>query len=109
MLQFTRYCGVFTATTVNEWTPILALAVEWNFQSIKALGVNRLCAIATAVDKIVLGRRYNIFECLENTYINLCWWDEALTVEEGILLGIEDVIKIAAVCQRKNRFAFFLG
>ncbi|KIM92288.1 hypothetical protein PILCRDRAFT_354 [Piloderma croceum F 1598] len=108
MLQFTRGCGVFTATTIDEWTPILALTFKWNFQSIKTLAVNHLSTIATAVDKIVLGRQYNIFEWLENAYTTLCWRDEALMIEKGMLLGVKDVIMIMAVCQGKNRSAFIL-
>jgi hypothetical protein len=83
--------------------------VEWNFQSIKNLAVERLSAIATPVDKIVLGRRYNIFEWLENAYIDVCWRDQALTIEEGKLLGVEDVIKIAAMRQGGNGSDFIPG
>ncbi|KIM91718.1 hypothetical protein PILCRDRAFT_827 [Piloderma croceum F 1598] len=102
-------CSALALTTVDEWTSILRLAVEWNFQSIKNLAVERLSAIATPVDKIVLGRRFDIFEWLENAYTNVCWRDEALTIEEGKLLGVEDVIEIAAMRQWGNGSDFIPG
>ena len=85
------------------------LAAQWNFQSIKTLAVNHLSAIASLVDKIVLGRRYDIIEWLENAYTAVCWRDEALTIQEGKLLGVEDVVKIAAVRQGKNSSSFIPG
>jgi hypothetical protein len=54
----------------------------------------------------MLGRRFNILGWLGNAYATVCWRNEALTIEEGKLLGIEDVIKIAAIRQGKNRSAF---
>jgi len=101
-------CGVFTAT-VDEWTSILVLAVQWNFQSIRTLAINRLSAVTTPVDKIVLGRGHDIFEWLENAYATVCWRDEPLTIEEGKRLGVEDVIKIAAVRQGNNTSDFIPG
>ena len=54
----------------------------------------------------MLGRRFNILEWLGDAYATVCRRNEALTIEEGKLLGIEDVIKIAAIRQGKNRSAF---
>jgi len=61
-------CGVFAATSVNEWTSILMLATQWNFQSIKTLAVNRLSSIASPVQKISLGYGFNIAEWVEDAY-----------------------------------------
>jgi hypothetical protein len=85
------------------------LATQWNFKSIKTLAVNHLSAMTSPVDKIVLGRRYDISEWLGMAYTILCSRDEALTIKEGKLLGLEDVIKIAALRQGKNRSGFFPG
>jgi hypothetical protein len=85
------------------------LATQWNFKSIKTLAVNHLSAMTSPVDKIVLGRRYDISEWLGMAYTILCSRDEALTIKEGKLLGLEDVIKIAALHQGKNRSGFFPG
>jgi len=54
----------------------------------------------------MLGRRFNILGWLGNAYATVCRRNEALTIEEGKLLGIEDVVKIAAIRQGKNRSAF---
>jgi hypothetical protein len=85
------------------------LVVQWSFQSIKTLAVNPLSAMTSLVDKIVLSHQYNIFKWLENAYTAVCWWDEALTIEEGRLLGVEDIIKIVAGHQGKNMSDFNPG
>lgn len=102
-------CGVFAATSVDEWTSILTLAIQWNFQSIKNLAIDHLSSIASPVEQIMLGRRFNILEWLGNAYAQVCWRNEALTIEEGQLLGIKDVVKIAAIRQGKNKSAFTTG
>jgi len=102
-------CGIFAATSVDEWTSILTLAIQWNFQSIKNLAIDRLSSIASPVEQIMLGRRFNILEWLGNAYAQVCWRNEALTIEEGQLLGIKDVVKIAAIRQGKNKSAFTTG
>jgi hypothetical protein len=87
---------------VGEWTSILTLAIQWDFQSVKTLAANRLSFIASPIEKIVLGRRFDMFEWLQDGYTAVCSRHEALTIEEGNLLGIEDVVKIAAVRQGKK-------
>ena len=57
----------------------------------------------------MLGRRFGILEWLGNAYAQVCWRNEALTIEEGQLLGIKDVVKIAAIRQGKNKSAFTTG
>src|ERR1700691_5219673 len=99
----------FAATSVDEWMLILTLAIHWNFQSIKNLAIDRLSSIASPVEQIMLSRRFNILEWLGNAYAQVCWRNEALTIEEGKLLGVKDVVKIAAIRQGKNKSAFTTG
>lgn len=89
-----------TASTVAEWTAILDLAANWNFKSIKALAIKKLACIASPIDKIVLGRKYDIEAWLGDAYEAVCIRDEPLTLEEGNRLGMEDVINISATRQR---------
>lgn len=65
----------------------------------KLLSIHRLSFTASPIDKIVLGRRYNISEWLGGAYEAVCTRSDPLTVEEGIRLGVEDAVRIAAVRQ----------
>jgi len=86
-------------TTPDEWTSILDLAARWNFQTIRLLAIERLARMDSPIDKIVLGRRHGITEWLPDAYEAVCKRQGPLTHEEGIRLGMEDVIKISAVRQ----------
>jgi len=92
--------GVYTATTVDEWTVILHLAVRWGFDSIKTLAIKHLAPIATDVDKIVLGRQYGIDPWLCEAFIAVCMREQSLTKEEGRRMKVDDVVEISAVRQR---------
>jgi hypothetical protein len=98
--------GLYTAATVEDWTSILDLAAKWNFQSIKGLAIKQLVPITSPIDKVVLGRRHSITEWLSEAYSAICERRDALTLEEGIRLGMEDVIKIAAVRQGEQSSTF---
>ena len=94
---FCREFGQYTATTVSEWTAILDLAAKWNFKSVRALAVKHLAPIASPIDKIVLGRKHSINEWLGDAYRSVCTRPEPLTHDEGMRLGMGDVIKISAI------------
>ncbi|KAF7981392.1 hypothetical protein HWV62_33887 [Athelia sp. TMB] len=97
-----------TEKTTPQWTSILHLAAKWEFESIKLLAIDNLTANAVPVDKIVLGRRYGIVEWLPGAYQAVCTREDSLTLQEGMKLGVEDVIKISAARQAygcgKSRF-----
>ncbi|KZP03813.1 hypothetical protein FIBSPDRAFT_941334 [Athelia psychrophila] len=85
--------------TTAQWTSILHLAAKWGFESIQLLAIDNLTATAIPVDKIVLGRRYGISDWLPGAYEAVCTRSDPLTVEEGMKLGVEDIIKISAARQ----------
>ncbi|KZP08646.1 hypothetical protein FIBSPDRAFT_670202, partial [Athelia psychrophila] len=91
--------GMYTATTVDEWSAILHIAVRWSFGSIRALSIKHLAPIATDVDKIVLGRQYAIDEWLADAYLAVCIREQSLTEEEGTRLKVADIIKISSIRQ----------
>ncbi|KAF7970474.1 hypothetical protein HWV62_23889 [Athelia sp. TMB] len=97
-----------TEKTTPQWTSILHLAAKWEFESIKLLAIDNLTANAVPVDKIVLGRRYGIIEWLPEAYQAVCTREDSLTLQEGMKLGVQDVIKISAARQAygcgKSRF-----
>ncbi|KZP25614.1 hypothetical protein FIBSPDRAFT_855546 [Athelia psychrophila] len=82
-----------------QWTSILHLAAKWGFESIQLLAIDNLTASAIPVDKIVLGRRYGILDWLPGAYEAVCTRADPLTVEEGVKLGVEDVVRISAARQ----------
>ncbi|KZP15106.1 hypothetical protein FIBSPDRAFT_705228, partial [Athelia psychrophila] len=88
-----------TAKATPQWTSVLHLAAKWGFESIQLLATDNLTETATPVDKIVLGRRYGISDWLPRAYEAVCTRADPLTVEEGMKLGVEDIIKISAARQ----------
>ncbi|KZP33824.1 hypothetical protein FIBSPDRAFT_720283, partial [Athelia psychrophila] len=91
--------GVYTASTVEEWTAILHLANEWRFESVRTLAVKQLLPIATDVEKIILGRQYAIDEWLGDAYLAVCMREQSLTEEEGTRMKVADIIKINSIRQ----------
>ncbi|KZP33843.1 hypothetical protein FIBSPDRAFT_846994 [Athelia psychrophila] len=89
--------GVYTASTVEEWTAILHLANEWHFESIRTLAIKHLSPIATDIDKIILGRQYAINEWLGDAYLAVCMREQSLTKEEGRRMQVDDIIEINTI------------
>ncbi|KZP11505.1 RHD3-domain-containing protein [Athelia psychrophila] len=91
--------AIYTASTVDEWTAILHLAVRWGFQSIKTLAISQLTPIATDIDKIALGRQYEINPWLHEAFTAVCIRERSLTKEEGRRMSVNDIIDINAIRQ----------
>ncbi|KZP29670.1 hypothetical protein FIBSPDRAFT_680093, partial [Athelia psychrophila] len=91
--------GVYPASTVQEWSGILHLADKWSFQSIRALAIAQIAPIASPTDKIVFGKLYGVNEWLISAYHAVCTRPDALCLEEGRRLGVDDVIRINAIRQ----------
>ncbi|KAF7973682.1 hypothetical protein HWV62_14674 [Athelia sp. TMB] len=91
--------GVFSATTVKDWSSILRLSDLWAFLSIRSLAIKHLTSITSPIDKIVIGRRYAVNEWLIAAYGHVCRRPEPLNEEEGMKLGMRDVIRITSVRQ----------
>ncbi|TFY71232.1 hypothetical protein EVG20_g1773 [Dentipellis fragilis] len=83
--------------TVDAWTAVLRLSTKWSFASIRALAIDRLEPIASAVDKVVLGRIYTIDSWLRPGFVALCERAQPLTKDEGRRLGVDDVILIVTI------------
>ncbi|KDQ53627.1 hypothetical protein JAAARDRAFT_86737, partial [Jaapia argillacea MUCL 33604] len=88
-----------TATTADEWTSVLALATKWSFTTIRSLAIRELFPLASPIEKIVVGRQYNIPGWLQDAYVAVCERPEALTKKEGERLGLDEVIKISQLRQ----------
>lgn len=82
--------------TVEEWTSVLTLSDKWNFAQLKTLATRELGFITSAIDKVVLSKKYNIGnpQWLLAAYRELCTRRHPLSFVEGEKLGLETVIKI---------------
>lgn len=83
----------------EEWISILKLASKWEFQSLQKRAISEVDNIATPIEKVTLGRDYDIPELRLPAYVDLCKSIVPLTEEDGELLGLRDVIKIYRVRQ----------
>ncbi|KZP18916.1 hypothetical protein FIBSPDRAFT_828733 [Athelia psychrophila] len=92
--------GMYTASTVEEWTAILHLAEKWCFRSIRDLAIRHLTPIANDIDKIILGRQFGISQWLGGAYLAVCMREKNLTEEEGRGMDVEDIIKISSIRQQ---------
>jgi hypothetical protein len=83
--------------SAEEWTSVLSLASRWEFTSLCELAMQHLFAITSAVERIALGRRYDIPGWLVPAYTEVCERKDPLTLGEGRLLGLDDAILIGQV------------
>jgi hypothetical protein len=83
--------------TVDDWTAVLSLASKWEFATIRQLAINRLARLASPVERITRAVKYGVDDWLLPAYTELCARDEPLTLEEGLKLGIRDVIFVGQV------------
>lgn len=80
--------------TAASWASVLHLASQWNFPSIQELAIQSFTPSASDVDKVVLGHRYRFEQWLLPGYTGLVERKEPLTPDEGMRLGVEDVVSI---------------
>lgn len=80
--------------TAAAWASVLHLASQWDFPSIQELAIQSFTPSASDVDKVVLGHRYGFEGWLLPGYTGLVERKEPLTPEEGMRLGVEDVVLI---------------
>lgn len=87
------------ARSSEEWASILELASKWEFQSLCKRAISELESLATPIEKVILGRKYDIPELSLPAYADLCQSTVPLTEEDGKRLGLRDVIKIYCIRQ----------
>ncbi|TDL13800.1 hypothetical protein BD410DRAFT_698795, partial [Rickenella mellea] len=74
--------------TINEWLGVLYLADMWNFKASRRLSIDKLGKLPMdAVERILLGRKYNITEWLMAAHLHLARRQRFLTVLEAEELG----------------------
>ncbi|KIL60488.1 hypothetical protein M378DRAFT_918775 [Amanita muscaria Koide BX008] len=83
------------AKTSEEWTSILELASKWGFEGLRSRAISELKqTLNTPVDMVAFGRQYDIPDILLPGYAILCQSNVPLTYEEGLHLGMKDVVDI---------------
>ncbi|TFK65793.1 hypothetical protein BDN72DRAFT_772918, partial [Pluteus cervinus] len=87
--------GQYDATSFDEWASILKVAHHWEFRSIIKLALEKIEPVSSPVDKVVLGRTYNIPEWAIEARVLLCRREEPITLEEASRMGMEEVVNIS--------------
>jgi hypothetical protein len=80
--------------TQDEWASVLALAHTWDFPAIRALAIQKLTPITSAIDKIVLAREHAVDEWLEDSYLAVCEAPKLPSPEDRRRLGMDDLIRV---------------
>lgn len=86
-------------TTAKEWTSVLALATKFQFLEYRELAITRLLQLASPIDRVLLARQFDVSPWLRPAYLELCKRDEALTLDEGMRLGMRYVIMLSEIRQ----------
>lgn len=88
--------------SLEEWTSILALAHQWQFDEVKRLAVEEMeKLVIPAVEKAVLAQKYDVGRgWLETAYATLGARTDHLSIEDGYRLGLENVVRLGNVRER---------
>jgi hypothetical protein len=80
---------------ISEWTAILKVSHQWSITRFHAYAIKQLDTLSLpAVDKLLLGRRYDVPSWIQPAFRRLCEQGAELSDEEGRKLGLEDVLLI---------------
>ncbi|KAF9562970.1 hypothetical protein CPC08DRAFT_345049 [Agrocybe pediades] len=87
---------------IEEWTSVLNLATRWDFSSIRALAIEKLATELTGRSpalKLAIAKQHDIEHWLVPAYTALCIRNDPLDINEGRMLGLDDVISIENIRQ----------
>jgi hypothetical protein len=83
--------------TKEEWLSVLDLSHLFGFDRYTDLAAHRLMSLTSAMDKILLGRRFGIQGWLRSAYRELCEQAGWVSDADGFRLGLSDVLRIGRV------------
>jgi hypothetical protein len=95
MLTITPRLGVTPISTLSEWTDVLHLSTKWGFEHLRSAAITAILPLASAVDKLVLGRTYGFVDWVPGAYTDLLKREDDLTLDEAKKMALEDVVAIA--------------
>jgi hypothetical protein len=87
--------GSVAISTLSQWTDVLHLSSKWGFVHARAVAIQAIPPLASPVDKIVLGRTYDLSEWLPEAFTDIIERSQKLTVEDACRLTREDLVAIA--------------
>ncbi|KAG8945156.1 hypothetical protein FRC03_001798 [Tulasnella sp. 419] len=75
---------------LQQWSAILHLSTMWSYPKLRECAMKEIEKLNPSLkDYILLSRKCDVPKWLELVYNQLCRRDESITVEEGLVLGIE--------------------
>lgn len=83
--------------TTADWVAVLKVASRLDFVRHRDLAVTKLVVLTTPIERIQLGKSFDIPSWLGRAYREVCLRDTPLTVDEGHKVGLVDAVKISAV------------
>jgi hypothetical protein len=82
-------------SSLTEWTDVLHLSTKWGFEHLRTAAITAILPLASAVDKLVLGRTYGFVDWVPGAYTDLLKREDDLTLDEAKKMALEDVVAIA--------------
>ncbi|CCM00973.1 uncharacterized protein FIBRA_03021 [Fibroporia radiculosa] len=113
-IDFERFLTIFyprdvqyhDLSTFDEWASVAEFASKWLFTDIRGLAIERATAVGTLAEKIVMARRYNLLELLCEARREIRERPQPLTLEEGRLLGVDEVIILSGFQHHNHTSGF---
>jgi hypothetical protein len=81
--------------TITEWTNVLHLSTKWGFSAIRTTAIETILPLASPIDKIAIGRVYDIDAWIEDAFVEILARENDLTLAEAQRIPLEDVVAIA--------------
>ncbi|KAF8599379.1 hypothetical protein BDV93DRAFT_560462 [Ceratobasidium sp. AG-I] len=82
----------------------LLLATRYDYSALRTFAINKLeNTELSAVERIRLAREFDIPSWEEPAYLELCERDEAITMSEAGVLGLEAVVHVAKIREKEQR------
>jgi hypothetical protein len=86
---------VLPVTTLAEWTDVLHLSFLWGVEHVRTAAIKAILPLASAVDKLVLGRAYEISDWIPGAYADVLERAEDLSVADIRRMNAEDIAAVA--------------
>lgn len=85
-------------------TSALRLATTYDYPALRVFAIKHLeNASLSAVERIKLAREFNVLSWEEPAYIELCERDEAITMLEAAVLGLDAFVHVARIREKEQR------
>ncbi|TRM68919.1 hypothetical protein BD626DRAFT_2927 [Schizophyllum amplum] len=88
---------------VDEWTSVLRLATKWSIPSLRALAIREIEPKATAIDKVVIAREFDLGSSwLAPAISAICASPRWLEYSEAERLGLRSVVEIGRIREEQR-------